>query len=300
VGNTAIFATLSAFLGLALQVSLELRLRTLDIPWVEPHQENGAQWNPEVFKALTFGHWTSGIDWLWLKTLLDPSITHVARGTHPAIYYDIDLATDLDPAFHDVYIGGANLIAVVRDDGAGARDLLRKAERFRTQELAGYPESFIQSYWPRSWDVPLLLAYVYLFELDDIKDAATEFKAASLVPGAPPYLTHLSQRLEKPGGEYEVGVKLLGFMIQSATDERAKSKLEYRLGSLQVARYLFELNENFRSFGGSSKDGEKDWKKFLDKIGNPSGKDPFGGELSLDASGRVVSSTPHEKVLGLD
>ncbi|MGK5088766.1 hypothetical protein WDW86_14510 [Bdellovibrionota bacterium FG-2] len=94
-----------------------------------------------MFKALSFGHWLAAADWLWIKSFADPTLTHVAPGTHPELYYNLDLITDLDPAFFDLYVTGANLLAVVRNDGAGARDLLRKGASFYRERLPQEPEA---------------------------------------------------------------------------------------------------------------------------------------------------------------
>lgn len=299
--NSSSLVAAVAVLGVALQAVLSMHLAVLAPAWTPSAEERPVKWDPALFKTLAFGHWPAGIDWLWIKTLVDPSISHVPPGTHPTIYYDLDLATELDPAFFDIYVGGANLLAVIRDDAPGALALLLKADRFRVNDLPSYPESFRRDYWSGAWDIPLLLAYVYLFELNDMTHAAAQFKEAARLPGAPAYLGRLAQRFEKPGGEYEVGLKLLRFMISSSKDLRAQEKLESQFSSLVVAQYLFQLNLSFESYLGAHPGGpQRNWKRFLDEAANSVRKDPFGGELTLAPSGKLVTSTPHEKVFGLE
>jgi hypothetical protein len=294
---------------LAAQVSLNQGLQRLLPPVPTSTQEEVSRIAPDLFKALTFGHWTTGIDWMWIRTLADDRISHVAKGTHPQIFYQLDLVSELDPAFFEIYGSGANLLAVVRDDGPGARDLLLKGNEFRKSKLPSYPGDFKQRYWSEAWVIPLLLAYVQLFELNDMPAAAEAFLEASKIPGGPAYLENLARRFEKPGGQYEVGLRLITFMHQNERDERVREELEEKRKSLYLAQYLFHLGLSFEEFKKRqaadsarplSPERQQDvWKRFLRETGTPS-RDPFDGEVSLDESGKVVSSTPHRRVFGLD
>ena len=78
--------------------------------------------------------------------LEDPLITHVTKGTHPAIFYTLDLITELDPAFMEAYTAGATVVSVIRDDGPGALHLVLKGEKFRTQVLPSYSADFRENY----------------------------------------------------------------------------------------------------------------------------------------------------------
>lgn len=248
----------------------------------EPPPERRQKFDPQIFQALSFGQLPVAIDWLWMNCLADPRISHVEAGTHPQIYYDLDLITDLDPPFMDVYTGGADLLAVIRNDGIGARDLLWKGDRFLKSTLPHLEQRFKNRYWNNAWQIPLLLAYVHLFELKDMPHAAQAFQEAARFETAPRYLSDLAMRLQRPGGEYDVGIKLLGFMISGAKEPKVRERLEKQRMDLSIGHYLFEMNLAYAQ----------------GKL-SPSGLDPWGGELYLDSSGRVATTTPHEKVLGL-
>jgi hypothetical protein len=267
---------------LGLQALLALHLRTGALPFVEPPGEKIEEYNPELFKVMSFGQLPAVIDWMWIKTLEDPVITHVAQGTHPAIFYTLDLITDLDPAFMPAYAPGAVLVSVIRDDGPGALKLLLKGEEFRKTKLPSYDARFRAEHWPREWQVPLLLAYVYLFDMDDMPHAAEAFKAAEQVEGSPYYLKDLIQKLEKPDGQFEVGLRLLGFMISSTKDPDAQERFRDRLESLKISQFLHEMNEKHLKH------------EPLPKL------DPWGGALSITSDGKVTTSTPHRKVFGLE
>src|SRR4051812_47419960 len=129
------------------QWTLNMKLKDLEPPFVEPPQERDTRWNADLFRALTFGQLPMAVDWLWMKTLQDSTLTHVTKGRHAGVYFDLDLATDIDPAYYEAYTAGSNVLAIIRDDVAGARDLLLKAERFRKEELPRYPEDFKRNFW---------------------------------------------------------------------------------------------------------------------------------------------------------
>lgn len=287
---------------LAGQVLLATALPRLETPWTRPAVEDREKWNPELLRALTFGHWPAVVDWLWLRALQDDAMSHVPEGTHPKAYYDLDLATELDPAFREAHVHGANFIVVVRDDALGAKELLEKAERFRKERLPGYPQEFKDTYWRQRWMIPIVLAYVHLFELDDLPSAAEAFLEAAKIPGAPPYIESLEKRLRAPGGQYEVGLRLVNMMITQASSDEAKAKLERKRDSVYLLQYLFHLNaelDAFRARPGAPADSGKLWREFKIEKG-VADADPWGGTISLDEEGRVVSSTPIEPVFGLE
>lgn len=292
------------------QAGLNTQLRSMEVAVVQPAVGYHRRWDPKVFRILSFGHLQVAVDWLWLELLIDPEIDHVPKGMHPSFYYVADFVTDLDPAFFEAYRVGANILSVIRDDGIGARDLLLKARRFAGNDLASYPESFRDGYWRGAWNLSMLLAYVYLFDLNDMPHASEAFQEAASQPGAPKYLLHLSERLKAPGGEYEVGIKLLGFMADQATDNRVKERLEKQRAALYISQYFFDLNRLFREFLGREPayhaSGKVEfrklnalWLRFM-REKRTLLKDPWGGAISLDASGRIVTTTQHEKVLGLE
>jgi hypothetical protein len=308
----ASLTTFGMFICFLVQVALGFRLDALAPPTSTAiPAEVASRWTPALFKAVTFGHWTAGVDWLWIKTLSNPSIAHMAKGERAPIFYDLDLASDLDPAFFDIYYAGAHLLAVIRDDGEGARDILQKSEPFRKTGLANFPSTAISRYWKDEWTIPMLQAYVNLFELSDMKAAGHYFVEAAALPGSPQYLVSLAKRFEKPGGEYDVGLRLLNFMLTSAKTSEEKTRLEKKRTSLFLAQFLNEVNTGFLKFLRSRPNYSGShatvpaaqlnayWKAFRKEAAVPA-SDPFGGALSIDSSGRVVSTTPREKIFGLE
>lgn len=291
---------------ISVQAFMALKIRVMEGAWVEQPEE-ASPWDPTLFKIISFGQVPSAVDGLWIRTISDPGISHVPRGSHPRVYYDLDLATEIDPLFMELYWVGGHLLAVIRNDGLGARELLLKAEAFRKTTLPKLPEQFIEKYWSTSWQVPLLLAYVQLFELQDMRGAKIAFSEASMMEGSPKYLMNLVRRFEKPGGEYEVGLRLLKFMLLSAKDSRVRDELEFKIQSLKIGAYLFNLNAQFSEFLKKKKRNQildsrkkmEQFKIFLDNRGILN-LDPWGGKLEIGPKGQIITNTPHSIVFGLE
>lgn len=259
--------------------------------------------DPVLFKAITFGQYPAAIDWIWIQVLLDPRLDHVKPGFHPAIYYQLDLIADLDPQNYDSYQAGTNLLAVIRDDKVGAEAFIKKGEKFRKELLPGYSEQFKKKFWQREWQIPFLLAYVELFELDNLPSAAVAFQEAAKIKGAPVYLQTLAHRFDEPGGVYEVGLRILNFMLNlHESDEKLRKELLKKRDSLFIGQYVFDLNHEFGSFlkvNPKAKVSEESFHRFL-KESRLKAEDPWGGKLSLNEQGRIVTTTSHQKVFGLD
>lgn len=288
---------------------INLQLRGLDVAWVEPADETQRKWDPKLFRVVSFGYLPAAIDTLWVNTLFDQAIDHVPQGVHPKLYFNLDLVTELDPAFYLAYYGGANLLAVIRNDGAGARDLLLKAKKFRDQKLESYSDRFKNHQWKYPWQISLLLAYVYLWELKDMPHAAIEFQDAAQYPGGPEYLQRLSKRFQAEGGVYEVSLKLLESMIGQTQDQRVLEKLKLQYQSVLVAQFIFwinkKFNENFKKYSNPSSSAVPTALDFINWMQAEKNsytnlyKDPWGGDLRFEG-GKIVTSTPYEKVFGLE
>lgn len=274
--------------------------------------------DPRLYRILSFGHLPVIVDTLWIRGLQDPIVSTSAvwnEGEHPLIYYTFDLATSLDPLYFDAYTAGANLLAVVRNDARGARDLLVKANGFRKVELPLYPEWFRDRYWGNAWGIPSLLTYLYLYPLRDLNLAAIAIREAAAYPGAPEYLKGLERRLQKPDGLYEIGKILIKVLLARAVEPKVREELERKQDALFVAHSLFQINEAFRTYLGKVRGFHSDvkwphekWREhlvgFMREYGPPHGlnglRDPFGGTLSVDEKGRVRTTTPFEPVFGLE
>ena len=154
----------------------------------------------------------------------------------------------------------------------------------------------------------MTLGYVELFDFDNLPQAALAFEAASKETEAPAFLVHLGESVKTLGGQYQVGIRLLGFMISSAGAQQNHKKvaeLERKKSYLEVDYFLYRLDQDYTDYlkrisvlGSTFERNQRGWQAFLTKTGR-SGQDPWGGRISLGPDGRVVSTTPHETVFKL-
>jgi hypothetical protein len=308
-------ATALALLLVGAQSLLEAKLVAL-APAPGVSREASAPFPPRLLRWLSLGQLPVVVDSLWLRALQATDVETARRAAsdeRSQLFREMDALTELDQAYFEAFEHGTILLSVVSRDPTGAAMLVEKGLRFLKLELDGYPESFRQGSWARAWNLYVLKAYLHMFELGDMPEAASAFVEASRLPGSPAYLDGYERRLSKPDGQYEVGLRLLNSLIQAAKDVPSRERLEEQRRSLHVGQYLFNLNRDFRVFlnkipeyrnepevprGGI----ERLWERFRDEGRVPESlADPWGGKLSVDpGKGRIVSTTPHEKVLGLD
>ena len=299
IPNRLILGLLITFL-LLIQIKLNQNLSMIGLAWMEPPTTEGKKLDPVLLRILSFGNLPMTIDYLTISLLGDPSIDRVPKGTHPTSYYYLDAIGELDPMFSEINIL-ANMLAVLRGDSLGARELLERSQSFVRDHLSEYSEAFKTKYWPYPWQGLLFLAYVNTFELDNLPRAAKAFREAATMLGAPKYLQRLEKKLNRPGGEYEVGLKLLEFLISGAKDEKYRATLEKRFLDLSISYFLFKINQAFREFTIARPNSPSTllWANFL-KSTHTSITDPWGGQLQLNNNGKIISTTPHEKVYGLE
>lgn len=285
-------------------------LHGMSAAFVEPPAARQERVHPRLIQFLSLGQVMSAVDALWIRVIQDPAIQHVSRGEHPAVYWDLDLATELDPAFYELYVNGAQLLSVIRNDGQGAWELLQKAERFRTQKLPEYDLAFRERYWNGQWWLLLMQGYVALFELGDLERATVAFREAGALPQAPEYLRSMSVRLSTPGGKFEVGIRLMRFFLSGEKDPITREIIHKKLRALIIGQHLFDAEHAFREFLEAQPSYRRQSEVSLERLNrywlaltdrNPALlRDPFGGKVSVGKSGRLETTSPFEPVLGLD
>lgn len=274
--------------------------------WVPAPAEQDFRWSPRGIKALSLGYLPILVDWFWLKVIVDPSMHPTPEGTHPPLYYDIDFITRADPKNQEAYIAGGSLLSILRRDFDGAKDILTRGHIFATQELPNYSAEFRSAHWSNPVLISISLIYLYLFELQDIPSAAKIIREMSNQPDTPLFITQMKTRLEKEGGEYEVGLRLLNFQIQLEQNAKIREIYISKRKNLFLGQFLFELNQQFAAYIDSYgqhksvlklQKGEIQqlWTHFK-KEKKPPLEDPFGGAVFLSSSGRVTSSTPYTPV----
>lgn len=302
-----------------IQSKLNIRLTNWEATSESKSERVSFEWPPEFVRFLAFGQVSSLVDWLWIIALQEsqiPSSPPSSTGTvvsgeknethFSQAYFDLQLITELDPAFFEAYYLGGTYLAVILNDGMGAKKLLEKGVSFaRSRELL--QESSLMVHWSSRWNLSIALAYVYLFELDDLPSAAQAFRKAALMEGAPHYLRSLSERLETRTGQFEVGLKLLSFLIETTSSPQTIARLKQKRRNLFLHQYLYRLNQAFVSFLNKDPSYRSKrtvsrpellnyWDQFI-RVNRIPASDPFGGKLILDSHGKISTTTPLENVM---
>ena len=176
---------------------------------------------------------------------------------------------------------------------------------WRKTVLPTYGPAFGETQWREAWAIPVILAYMHLFEMHDLPKAAEDFREAGALPHAAGHIRTLAGRLDKPGGIYEVGIRLLGFMIPAAPEGPKREDLVRKRAMLTVHYDLWKINTAFDEWKASARGPkrggslERLWREFKAER-RPLEVDLFGGRIDLNpATGKVETTTPLEKVLGM-
>ena len=254
-------------------------------------KSEGWFWTPELVKILAFGHLPVAVDSVLITfSVSEPNSERGSRQGRSAGYYELDTASSLDPGYLEIYSQGANYLAVVRHDPVGSKMILDRGMKFQQEVRPHLPPESAEYQWPFLWHVPLNLAYVELFELEDLASAAEHFLIAAEVGDGPIYLQELARRLSHRSSAAELGLRLLDTELrQSHLDPELRTQLTHRRLMIErlVGRLLLE--ERLEAWKATQKRinlkgfrfDDESWPK--DRAGRE-----FVREMRLDASGKVI------------
>ncbi len=292
------YATVSLLIFILLLMSMGgvFLLKSTKSDFKAPADDLSFTWHPDLFRILSFGHAPAAVDWLLIKFLGEGNILHVKPGVRAKVFYYLDLATTIDPAFFSLYTTGTSFLAVARNDKESALSLITKGESFRTQKLPEYPASFYNQFWREEWQIPFMKAYVHLFEFHDLVSSQVCFENLDQMitqgKSVPIQVQGLAQKATRPGGIYEIGMNVLTYLTNTTEDLVLKKEYQKKRESLFLSQYLAQLNDSYKKFKGS-------WRQFKNEHRIPD-QDLWGGTIYLNAEGKVDSTTPRQKVLGIE
>lgn len=278
-----------------------LHRRYASLPVIETPQAL-VRLDPSVVRLISFGQIGLAIDALWIQMLQDDRLTHVKVGEHPDAYFLLDAITALDPGYFEAYSHGARALSVVRDDGLGARELVRRGQRFVSEQLPKMPDRFRQSYWKHPWDLPYLRAYIELFDLHDPYAAAEAFADVSRFPGAPPHFGQIARKLSTVEGRFALARTILDRQLEGAkSDSDSLARLAHKSRDLDIAVHILRAERAFDQFlTRTSLPADRAWEKFLGA--QPTwARDPAGGEIFVKPAAlatrpiRLSTTTNHYK-----
>lgn len=255
------------------QIPISVSLQTQALNKSKRDFEEGFGWNPDLFRILTFGHSPVAVDILLMKFLQEDRLAHVKDGEHAGAFFSIDLASDIDRRFYDLYFSGANYLTVVRNDNDGAIRILNKATDFIEKDLPFYSEEFRQRFWTRPWRVYLVKGYVSLFELRKIEDSARAYQKLADYSDVPMHLRNLGHSMSTYSGMLEVAHRTLLILMDQAKDDLQKERLMEKVKDVEVNHYLYSINEEYLK------------TKVFPQV------DPWGGSLKWNSERHEIETT---------
>lgn len=194
--------------------------------------DGGQKRSARAWRVLSMGRVSAVVDWLLIRVLTDERTHWVRRGEHPKVFYDLQLATELDPWGPDLYLLAGRLLAVIRNDPQGAHALLSRGLEFRADGAQRLPSSELQKAWQLHWQLLLALFYVEVYELQAFSRVSALVKEIRSIPGAPAWFGAFDQKLSVPGHLERMGLRVIDSMLEQARDEREKRELLFKRARL--------------------------------------------------------------------
>lgn len=259
------------------------------------------RWHPLLFRILAFGQEATAVDILLLRFLTDDVITKIKDGEETEVFRVLNLATDIDPAFHSLYTSGASFLSIVRDDRHGALKLLLKGENFLETKLDTYPETFKATHWPLRWRINFTLGFLYLFDFDDFPKAIESYEKMGRYPDLAEGLAGKVERIRTVDGQAKLALGSIEVLKGWNKDEpRVLAELELRKRRVLENQRLGNWNRLFADELKRRPKGEgleTFFSTFKDKHQIPE-MDSLGGRIFLRPDGAIDSTT--KKIITLD
>jgi hypothetical protein len=197
-------------------------------PLILDKQETAININKELLIFLSAGNKQLITDLLWVQTLLESDIGHYSKkDLNSWMYLRFMTIAYLDPHFYENYLFGGQYLSIVKDDLAGAVDLLTKGITF----------------FPTDYKLRYYLGFTYFYELGDTKNGAKWLESIMDHPLAPSFIKVIVSKLKfENNKDFDVTLLFLTDLIASTKDKYLKEKLIKDLYSVKAERDLNCLN----------------------------------------------------------
>jgi len=234
-------------------------LRTFEI---EAGQAKTVFYLPEAkyIKPLLLGQETFLADLIWIRTL-GYFADQLRGGKFEYLEGLINLATDLDPRFEQIYMWAGAIYMyrggrISKKQILASTKILEKGWRRIQEDPVGW------KHHPQYWMIPQMIGFNYAVELRDREKGAPYMAATARIPGSPEiYKTYAATNYQK-AGKLEEGIKVLEDMLaietlesqlknikQSSLQERIRVRLGFYYQKLygpeEAKRRLIELERSF-------------------------------------------------------
>ncbi len=227
-------------------------------------------------KLLTLDNEGLGADLFWIKGALYFGSHYRERDSFKFkwLYHILDLATDLDPHYYDVYWYGASLMPSVKESIM----LLNKGRK----------------YFPQDWKLPEMIGFYYHYQCNDYLAAGKYYEIAGRLPGHPPFVPSLAGRFYTEGGDITSALRVLKNFYDTCEKEDLKKDFGCRIKQLHDIDLLGKKAEIFNErFSRYPKNLEE---LITYGIINNIPSEPYQGSYFWDEKRKRVRSTTDPKL----
>lgn len=238
----------------------------------------------ELLKILGAGQQPMVTDYYWLQAIQAAGRAGQARTIERHrwldLYYYADLVTNLDPKFYKVYAFAGNAVPT----NLGRETWVNTAEGIALLEKG-------LKHFPNDWRLNLYIASHLSYFNKDHARAAEHLERASRDPAAPSSLPFLAGMMHAYSGDFETALTMADAALASTRDPELIEYFEARKLDLLQERVLTEVDaavKRFREREGRLPGDIGELVARGDLPGYP--VDPLQGVISLDESGRALSS----------
>lgn len=231
----------------------------------------------QYLKTAVLGYQHVVADLIWIRAVQHFGDLKQTQQGYVWAYHAADVVTDLDPKFVFAYQAAGTVLGVWAGRLTESTAILKKGMQHN----------------PHDWHLPFMLGYDYYYELCDPVSAATYFRIASELPGAPSYLARLAARMTVEAGDPAAALEFLQRLHGQTSDDRLREALEIRMKEIIVEQHLRLLEQAIHRYRAESGRYPVNVEDLLMRgILMEIPPEPFGGFYRINpADGTVVSSS---------
>lgn len=236
----------------------------------------------QYLKTAVLGYQHVVADLIWIRAVQHFGDLKQTPQGYVWAYHAADVVTDLDPKFVFAYQATGTVLGVWAGRVTESTAILKKGMQHN----------------PEDWHLPFMLGYDYYFELCDPGSAATYFRIASELPGAPSYLPRLAARMTVEAGDPVAALEFLQRLHNQTSDDHLREALAIRMQEIVVEQHITLLEQavlRYRAESGRYPTTVKDLLSLRILTHIP--PEPFGGQYSINpADGSVISSSRNDRL----
>ena len=210
-------------------------------------------------------------DLFWIKgSIYFGSHYRKKEQDYTLLYHLLDLSTDLDPQYYDVYWYGSSILPSVEE-----------SIRFLEKARGNFPDD---------WKLPEMIGFYYHYYLKDYSSAGRYYEIASRLPGHPPYVPSLAGRFYNQAGDIDAAIRVLKNFHDTCDREDLQKDFAKRIKQLFDIKLL---EEKLRVFKDRYIREPETIQELVERgIITALPEEPYGGNYIWDSTRkRVISST---------